>query len=216
MELKFFKIRDLQGKTPAFPTGDEVHVIYVPEPNTVNLHKAGAGRAMIKEILSYYLHINKDLVRLHETEYGKPFLVFPPVHHPLYFNISHTDGYLAFALSTSTPLGIDIEKAERNVRLRSLMGRFFHEKEIIKFLNYTDEERQKRFIYNWTLKEAFLKGIGTGMLVSFTSFYLVRESKHLYRIASDNKKFQEDYSSWKTRSIPAPKGFICSLSYRLS
>ena len=54
MEFKFLKLRDLQGKTPSFPAAGEVHIIYVPEPDDSNLHKAGAGRAMIREILSYY------------------------------------------------------------------------------------------------------------------------------------------------------------------
>ena len=55
MEFKFLKLRDLQGKTPSFPAAGEVHIIYVPEPDDSSLHKAGAGRAMIREILSYYL-----------------------------------------------------------------------------------------------------------------------------------------------------------------
>ena len=213
MEFKFLKLRDLQGKTPAFPVDGEVHIIYVPEPDTSNMHKAGAGRDMIKEILSYYLCINKNLVRLHETKYGKPYLAFPVVRHPLYFNISHTEGHLAFAISTSTPLGIDIETVDRNVRLQSLMSRFFHEKEIIKFLTYTDEERKKHFIRYWTLKEAFVKGIGTGILTSFNSFYLTRESDRTYCIIPNKKELQEEYSSWRIKSVPAPKGLICSIAY---
>ena len=135
MEFKFLKLRDLQGKTPSFPAAGEVHIIYVPEPDDSNLHKAGAGRAMIREILSYYLCIDKGLVCLHESRHGKPYLASPAIGRNLYFNISHTEGYLAFAMSTSTPLGIDIEKVDRNVRLQSLMGRFFHAEEIKKFLD---------------------------------------------------------------------------------
>ena len=104
MEFKFLKLRDLQGKTPSFPAAGEVHIIYVPEPDDSNLHKAGAGRAMIREILSYYLCIDKGLVCLHESRHGKPYLASPAIGRNLYFNISHTEGYLAFAMSTSTPL----------------------------------------------------------------------------------------------------------------
>ena len=171
---------------------------------------------MIKEILSYYLRINKDLIRLHESRYGKPYLVFPVIRQKLYFNISHTEGYLAFALSTSTPVGIDIEKVDRNVRLQSLMGRFFHAKEIQKFLNYSDEERCKHFIHYWTLKEAFVKGLGTGIVTSFTSFYLTRESERTFRVIPDKKELQDEYSSWRISSVPTPKGFICSIAYRPS
>ena len=122
MEFKFLKLRDLQGKTHSFPAAGEVHIIYVPEPDDSNLHKAGAGRAMIREILSYYLCIDKGLVCLHESRHGKPYLASPAIGRNLYFNISHTEGYLAFAMSTSTPLGIDIEKVDRNVRLQFSRG----------------------------------------------------------------------------------------------
>lgn len=216
MEFKFLKLRDLQGKTPSFPVEGEVHIIYVPEPDTSNLHKAGAGRAMIREILSYYLCIDKNLIRLHESRYGKPYLVFPVIRQKLYFNISHTEGYLAFAMSTTTPVGIDIEKADRNVRLQTLMGRFFHAKEIRKFLDYSDEERVKHFIRYWTLKESFVKGIGTGIITSFTSFYLTRESERTFCVTPDKKELQNEYSSWRISSVLAPKGFICSVAYRIS
>ena len=180
------------------------------------MHKAGAGRAMIREILSYYLCIDKGLVCLHESRHGKPYLASPAIGRNLYFNISHTEGYLAFAMSTSTPLGIDIEKVDRNVRLQSLMGRFFHAEEIKKFLDYSDEERVKHFIHYWTLKESFVKGLGTGMTTSFTSFYLTKESERTFYITPDKKDLQDEYSSWRITSILAPKGFICSVAYRLS
>lgn len=216
MEFKYLKIRDLQGRTPAFPAKDEIHIIYVEEPDSSNLHKAGAGRAMIREILSYYLGISKDLIRLHESRYGKPYLTFPVIRQKLYFNISHTEGYLAFALSTSTPVGIDIEKVDRNVRLQSLMGRFFHSKEIKTFLDYSNEERSRHFIRYWTLKESFVKGIGTGIVTSFTSFYLTSESDRTYCVIPNDKNLQDDYASWRIHSILAPKGYMCSISYRLS
>lgn len=216
MEFKFMKMCDLQGKTPTFPVGDEIHVIYVPEPGSSNMHKAGAGRAMIREVLSYYLGIDKNLIRLRESRYGKPYLAFPSVSHPVYFNISHTEGYLAFVLSTSVPVGIDIETVHRNVRLQSLIGRFFHEKEIIKFLNYSKEERKIHFIRYWTLKEAFLKGLGIGITIPFTSFYLSRESNRTYYVTSDNPKSRKEFSFWRIQAVPAPKSYMCSVSYRLS
>ena len=150
------------------------------------------------------------------SRHGKPYLASPAIGRNLYFNISHTGGYLAFAMSTSTPLGIDIEKVDRNVRLQSLMGRFFHAEEIKKFLDYSDEERVKHFIHYWTLKESFVKGLGTGMTTSFTSFYLTKESERTFYVTPDKKELQDEYSSWRITSILAPKGFICSVAYRLS
>ena len=147
MEFKFLKLRDLQGKTPSFPAAGEVHIIYVPEPDDSNLHKAGAGRAMIREILSYYLCIDKGLVCLHESRHGNPYLASPAIGRNLNFNISHTEGYLAFAMSTSTPLGIDIEKVDRNVRLQSLIGRVCHAEEIKTFLDAAKNTRYYELFY---------------------------------------------------------------------
>ena len=211
MEFKFLKLRDLQGKTPSFPAAGEVHIIYVPEPDDSNLHKAGAGRAMIREILSYYLCIDKGLVCLHESRHGKPYLASPAIGRNLYFNISHTEGYLAFAMSTSTPLGIDIEKVDRNVRLQSLMGRFFHAKEIKKFLDYSDEERVKHFIHYWTLKESFVKGLGTGMTTSFTSFYLRRNPNVHFTSLRIKKTSRTNIHPGESLPFLLPKGLSAVL-----
>ena len=179
MEFKFLKLRDLQGKTPSFPAAGEVHIIYVPEPDDSNLHKAGAGRAMIREILSYYLCIDKGLVCLHESRHGKPYLASPAIGRNLYFNISHTEGYLAFAMSPSTPLGIDIEKVDRNVRLQSLMGRFFHAEEIKKFLDYSDEKRVKHFYPLLDFERILRKGTWNGY-DNFFHFFLSYEGIRTY------------------------------------
>ena len=43
MEVKFLKLRDLQGKTPSFPAAGEVHIIYVPERMTATCTKQVPG-----------------------------------------------------------------------------------------------------------------------------------------------------------------------------
>lgn len=91
------------------------------------------------------------------------------------------------------------------------MGRFFHAEEIKKFLDYSDEERVKHFIHYWTLKESFVKGLGTGMTTSFTSFYLTKESERTFYVTPDKKELQDEYSSWRITSILAPKGLSAVL-----
>lgn len=45
--------------------------------------------------------------------YGKPYLVSP--RQDIHFNLSHTDGYVAVALSRRGPVGVDIESDTRAV-----------------------------------------------------------------------------------------------------
>ncbi len=86
---------------------------------------------------------------------GKPYFLS---HCEIFFNISHSSNYVACAIS-DRPVGIDIEggrKARQN-----LAKRFFDESEA-SWINECQSE--ERFFRIWTLKEAYGKATGKGVL----------------------------------------------------
>jgi 4'-phosphopantetheinyl transferase len=98
---------------------------------------------------------------------GKPFFVF---NSSLQFSISHTNNYIAIAFCEKS-IGIDIEK-ERKSKLE-IANRFFHPKEAEYLRNIKDKEEQnKAFTKIWTIKESYVKCIGTGIANNFKSFYI--------------------------------------------
>jgi len=73
-----------------------------------------------------------------------------------FFNISHSGKYVIVAVSDKE-CGCDIEKTDENVNFGRISERFFTESEN----EYIDFARE-RFFEIWTLKESYLKCIGTG------------------------------------------------------
>ena len=93
--------------------------------------------------------------RLELGPHGKPFLPDAPQHH---FNISHSGRYVVLSVSNE-PVGVDIELLQRG--RRKIASKFFTLEENIQIDQSYDPDRT--FTRLWTLKEAFLKCIGTGI-----------------------------------------------------
>lgn len=109
------------------------------------------------------------------NEYGKPFFSGAYASH---FNISHSGRWVAFAISDS-PIGIDVEE-----------GLFYDEELAINYFTSDeqayvfsrDEGRRERFYEIWTLKESFIKQLGTGLSTPLDSFYVKKADNGLWRI----------------------------------
>ncbi len=103
----------------------------------------------------------------------------------------------AFVFSSSTPVGIDIEKTDRKADMDKIAARIFLPDEQLYLKTLTASEKRICFFRYWTRTESFLKGLGTGFSVSFT-----------------DEKIQKEYSFWKITEVSAPPGHICSVAYR--
>lgn len=86
---------------------------------------------------------------------GKPYFLS---HREIFFNISHSANYVACIIG-DRPVGIDIE-GRRKAR-ETLAKRFFDESEA-QWIEEQDFE--ERFFRIWTLKEAYGKATGQGVL----------------------------------------------------
>lgn len=121
-----------------------------------------AGEAAARMLLSEELSIPPAEINFKYTSLGKPY-----IDENIYFNITHSAGVAAAALN-DTEIGIDIEKI-RDFDER-ILERICTEKEKEYILSEKDEtKRNKRFFQIWTLKEAYLKCIGTGITAGLKS-----------------------------------------------
>lgn len=87
---------------------------------------------------------------------GKPYFAGET---PPHFNLSHTDGICAAALSPS-PVGIDVELLRPDRSMDAIAGRFFDEEERAAWCEHPSPER---FYELWTKKEALAKLSGEGL-----------------------------------------------------
>ena len=88
---------------------------------------------------------------------------------PLSFNLSHTHGLVACAITSGSDVGVDVESIGRDVT-DGVAERFFSERENADLRQCaTAALRARRFIELWTLKEAYVKAIGKGLSHSLNS-----------------------------------------------
>ncbi len=100
-----------------------------------------------------------------------------PTHPAIHFNISHVSSLVAVAMSDHE-LGLDVETTIRRTDIDLLMPRQFTANEIQWVLGQPD--RRRAFFRIWTLKEAFIKLLGTGFRTSTKSFEFNLESGEFF------------------------------------
>ncbi|TRW68976.1 4'-phosphopantetheinyl transferase family protein [Lactococcus lactis] len=107
------------------------------------------------------------------NQYGKPSISAPKIH----FSISHSGKYIVCALSEKN-IGVDIQQNIDDFSdvIDSLNS---HESEYLKTLT-NKNELTKNFFNIWTIKESYLKMIGTGLYKDLNSFYVSLDTHQLF------------------------------------
>ena len=124
------------------------------------------------------------------TPTGKPYLKDYP---SLFFNLSHTDNLILIAFS-NLPVGVDVEKNERNADKEAIIKHFFSENEQQSFFSQLEKDRQLAFVKGWTRKEAILKATGEGLssMKNYeVSFAPITESPIIECKTNNNFKIQD-------------------------
>lgn len=124
------------------------------------------GGLLVRHMLCTYLDMDNSELVFGQDQNGKPYLLGA---ENCYFNISHSKNRVVCILD-SFPVGIDVEKMtdididEVSVCLHC--GEY-------RDINVLAKEEKKRYFYKvWTVKEAYLKMRGTGLLRPLSSFYV--------------------------------------------
>jgi len=129
-----------------------------------------AARGLLREILSRYLKLSPNSLRLKYTSYGKPYLTDECGGGWLRFNVSHAGGLALYAVSREREVGVDIEQIRTDIEHRQIASQFFSEQEVASLLALPADAQQEAFFLCWTRKEAYIKGIGEGLSLPLHSF----------------------------------------------
>lgn len=136
----------------------------VPEPAEEFL----VGRALLRSILGAYLGTTPQEIRLRLGPYGKPELA--EAKGAIDFSLAHSHGLVACALARNCELGVDVERVRTVEETLELAERFFERWEYLELSQLPARVRSFRFLQYWTLKEACLKALGTGLKVPLDRF----------------------------------------------
>ncbi len=135
------------------------------QPSHQDMYQLSHG--LLKWILSQYCQLPILDLQFNHNAYGKPRLANAHMNPTPRFNLSHSHNYTALAVSVSSPVGIDIELIDDSPsklsNISRIAKRYFHPNEQAQLASLEGESRIKYFFQLWTLKEAYLKGKGTGI-----------------------------------------------------
>ncbi len=126
----------------------------------------------LREVLSKYINVAPADIVFNYTTYGQPILVQMVRDEPVHFNISYCGTWVMVGVA-SNPIGVDVERIRdiEDEDMDRLSQTLFSAAER-RYLQLIDNLPEKReyFFKVWTLKEAFIKGIGTGVSYGLQRF----------------------------------------------
>lgn len=159
-----------------------------------------AARGILRELLGAYLKQPADQVQFQYGKHGKPRLAVDYSETLLTFNLSHSHGLAACAISNGLELGIDVELIRPEFAGQDIAARYFSEDEMAELRALPIELRADGFFRCWTRKEAYVKARGEGLSIPLDSFSvsLTPGQPDVLRSA--------DSKSWTLRTFaPEPK-----------
>jgi len=122
------------------------------------------ARALVRTTLSRYAPVDPKAWRFSAGPLGKPEIAGPAGLPPLSFNLTHTAGLVACAVAAGQRVGVDAERLDRPVACLDLARRAFSAGERALLQEFPEERRRELFFELWTLREAYVKARGAGML----------------------------------------------------
>ncbi len=150
----------------------------------------------LRRMVGIYLGIHPIEIEFSKNHFGKPFLA----NSKLIFNLSHTSSSFLIGFNEVEKIGVDLEYLSGREDLDSLIEYAFSPEEADYCKNGTLTER---FLEIWTLKEAYLKAIGVGLVDNLKSL-------NVYG-TSNNAIYEKEFTYM---SLICPNGETASIIFR--
>ena len=131
---------------------------------------------MRKVLSSYFPKLSEPEWVFEFGPHGRPELATELVRRHrelegLRFSLSHTDSLYALLVARDIDCGVDVETTTRNTDLVGVGKRSFASSEFALFEQLDGQDQRRRFFEYWTLKESYIKAIGTGLVTPLRNFW---------------------------------------------
>lgn len=133
-----------------------------------------AAHLFLRRVLSRYAPVTPEAWHFSRNAYGKPAIA-NPAYDWLQFNLSHTHGLVACAVTRERAVGVDVESLRNLSDLPSLCRYAFAPVETADVLA-TPNQQLERFFSYWTLKEAYIKARGMGLNLPLQQFAFIQHT----------------------------------------
>jgi 4'-phosphopantetheinyl transferase len=161
-------------------------------------------RALVRTMLSRYAVVPPAAWAFIANVHGRPEILDRPRGVPdLRFNLSHTEGLIACAMTIGREVGVDVEHVQRRLT-QDVAGRFFAPSEVNNLKALPDDEQARAFFDYWTLKEAYIKARGFGLALPLGDFAFTLAPPAPPQIAFE-PALEDDPATWQfVQDWPTP------------
>ncbi len=147
-------------------------------------------RAALRINLAAHAGCGTDALSFGHLDHGKPFAIVGGRRSGIGFNVSHSGCHGLIAMGGHDDLGIDVEERSLHRDFAGLAERVFGPRERERLDHVSGTARAHLFYRLWTMKEALLKAIGTGLSLGPSRFEIPETmldgaSTDLFRFAHD-------------------------------
>jgi 4'-phosphopantetheinyl transferase len=126
-------------------------------------HAYLTAQVLCRTTLSRYAGVHPSEWTFRTGSHGKPSVGGPGGFESLRFNLTHTDGLAICLVTRAGDVGVDAEETSSKVDWALVARHFFSPAEQSWLANLQMHERYSWAFGQWVLKEAYLKGIGSGL-----------------------------------------------------
>lgn len=122
-------------------------------------------RAALRSILCRQLACQNEQLAFGVSQHGKPFALVDNVAATINFNVSHSGNQGLIAFAPAGQLGVDVEeyKSRRSLDQLAKSDSLFNLNERTELAQVSGDDKVQLFNRLWTIKEALLKALGTGL-----------------------------------------------------
>jgi 4'-phosphopantetheinyl transferase len=153
-----------------------------------------AAHALTRTTLARRFDREPELWRFVAGAHGKPDID----DRALQFNLSHTRGLVAVAVTQASEVGVDVERVDPKHLGPDVTERFFAPAECAYLRSLPPEGWTEAAYAFWTLKEAYIKAIGLGLACPLNAFHFVLDPlgvRFSSRIADDPAQWR--FQRWR-------------------
>jgi len=125
------------------------------------------SRSLLRLMLSHHFSVSPVDWVIGRGDNGRPFIVAPEMLPPIEFSISHTEGLVACLITISAEAAVDVEKVVYTQDLALTAKHVLSAAEQDELAALSGPDWTKGFFDHWTLKEAYAKARGLGLVLQF-------------------------------------------------
>src|ERR1044072_9281909 len=119
------------------------------------------ARGALRMLLADYLEMKPEHIGFAYGTHGKPALA-ASLNQPVCFNLSHSGSLALLAITSHGEVGVDIEALRTDFEVEAVGKQYFTRQAYAQICAAPASQQHQLFYRYWTLKEAYLKALGSG------------------------------------------------------